>query len=101
MDEFGPLNLHPHPGRQWAERCGKHKTRSRGPRRRLRATYARPHGVRHLFAAYDLGKDKLRGHIKKATDRSKFLEFRRYIIWRNKNARDERLPKVVDRANVA
>jgi transposase len=25
MDEFGPLNLMPHPGRQWAERSGKHK----------------------------------------------------------------------------
>ena len=26
---------------------------------------------------------------------------RRYIIWRNKHAQDERLRKVVDRANVA
>ena len=24
LDEFGPLNLQPHPGRQWAERGGKH-----------------------------------------------------------------------------
>ncbi|MEV7152352.1 hypothetical protein AB0O05_38300 [Streptomyces sp. NPDC093084] len=23
------------------------------------ATFTRPHGVRHLFAAYDLGKNKL------------------------------------------
>lgn len=28
MDEFGPLNLQPHPGRQWAERGGK----GQGPR---------------------------------------------------------------------
>lgn len=26
------------------------------PRPRRRATYTRPHGVRHLFAGYDLGK---------------------------------------------
>jgi transposase len=79
MDEFGPLNLQPHPGRQWAERGGKHKDLGRAPRRRRRATYTRPHGVRHLFAAYDLGTDKLYGHIKKTKNRSKFLEFCRYL----------------------
>lgn len=51
LDEFGPLNLQPHPGRQWAERGGKHKDPDREPRPRRRATYTRPHGVRHLFAA--------------------------------------------------
>ncbi len=65
MDEFGPLNLQPHPGRQWAERGGRHKDPDREPRPRRRATYTRPHGVRHLFAAYDLAKDQLYGHIKK------------------------------------
>ncbi|WTG30532.1 helix-turn-helix domain-containing protein [Streptomyces decoyicus] len=34
MDEFGPLNLQPHPGRQWAERGGRHKDSDREPRRR-------------------------------------------------------------------
>ncbi|GAA0826571.1 hypothetical protein GCM10009525_21210 [Streptosporangium amethystogenes subsp. fukuiense] len=29
MDEFGPLNLMPHPGRQWAERGGKQKDPAR------------------------------------------------------------------------
>lgn len=185
VDEFGPLNLQPHPGRQWAERGGKHKDPDREARPRRRATYTRPHGVRHLFAAYGLGKDQLYGHIKKTKSRSKFLEFcrylrflypvgkriaivcdnysphlttkrcrrgadwaeannveiaytptnsswlnrieaqftalryftldgtdhaghkgqgsmiRRYIIWRNKHAQDERLREVVDRANVA
>lgn len=185
MDEFGPLNLQPHPGKQWAERGGRHKDPDREPRPRRRATYTRPHGVRHLFAAYDLAKDQLYGHIKKAKNRSKFLEFcrclrslhpadvriaivcdnysphlttrrcqrvgtwaaannveiaytptnsswlnrieaqftalryfalggtdhpshkaqgsviRRYIIWRNKHAADERLREVVTRANVA
>ncbi|UQT53692.1 hypothetical protein M4V62_00570 [Streptomyces durmitorensis] len=64
MDEFGPLNLMPHLGRQWAERGGKHKDPDREPRRRRRATYNRYGGVRHLFAALDLAKDKLYGHIK-------------------------------------
>jgi transposase len=79
MDEFGPLNLQPHQGRQWAELGGRHKDPDRGPRPRRRATYTRPHGVRHLFAAYDLAKDKLYGHVKKTKTRTKFLEFCRYL----------------------
>nr|WP_241258953.1 transposase [Rhodococcus aetherivorans] len=172
-------------GQPWAERGGKHKDPDREPRRRRRATYTRPHGVRHLFAAYDLGRDRLYGHVKSTKNRTMFLEFcrylrslypaevrmaivcdnfaphlttrrcrrvaewaeannvefaytptnsswlnrieaqftalryfaldgtdhgshreqasmiRRYIIWRNKHADDERLRKIVDRANVA
>ena len=64
MDEFGPLNLQPHPGRQWAAVGGKNKEPDREPRPRRRATYTRTAGVRHLFAAYDLGGDKLYGHVK-------------------------------------
>ncbi|WP_435130322.1 helix-turn-helix domain-containing protein [Actinacidiphila sp. bgisy144] len=79
MDEFGRLNLQPRPGRQWAERGGKHKDPDREPRQRRRATSTRPHGVRHLFAAYDLGKEQLCGHIKKTKNRFKFLEFCRYL----------------------
>jgi len=79
LDEFGPLNLQPHPGRQWAERGGKHKDPDRQPRRRRRATYTRPHGVRHLFAAYDLGRDRLYGHVKTTKNRTTFLEFCRYM----------------------
>ena len=79
MDEFGPLNLQPHPGRQWAERGGRHKDPTRGPRPKRRATYTRPHGVRHLFAAYDLARDKMYGHVKKTKTRTKFLEFCRYL----------------------
>ena len=79
MDEFGPLNLQPHPGRHWAERGGKHKEPTREPRPKRRATYTRPHGVRHLMAAYDLAKDKMYGHVKKTKTRTKFLEFCRYL----------------------
>lgn len=79
LDEFGPLNLQPHPGRQWAERGGRHKDPDREPRPRRRATYTRPHGVRHLFAAYDLARDKLYGHVKLKKNRTKFLGFCRYL----------------------
>lgn len=79
MDEFGPLNLMPQPGRQWAERGGKHKDPDREPRRRRRATYNRYGGVRHLFAALDLTRDKLYGHIKPVKKRTQFLEFCRYL----------------------
>ncbi|GAA0741042.1 hypothetical protein GCM10010199_66420 [Dactylosporangium roseum] len=34
-------------------------------RGRRRAAYTRPHGVRHLFAALDLGRDVMYGQVKK------------------------------------
>jgi transposase len=43
------------------------------------ATYTRTKGVRHLMAAYDLGRDKIYGHIKTKKDRTTFLEFCRYL----------------------
>jgi hypothetical protein len=46
---------------------------------RRRATYKRPHGVRHLLAAYDLSRDKLYGHIKPRKRRGEFLVFLRYV----------------------
>jgi len=75
VDEFGPLNLQPHPGKQWAERAGRRSS----PRRRRRATYNRPDGVRHLLAAYDLSTDRLYGHMKKRKGRVQFLEFCRHL----------------------
>ncbi len=77
-DEFGPLNLQPHPGRHWAERDTTGAPRS-GPRRRMRATFTRPNGVRHLLAAYDLSSDKLYGHVKSKKGRTDFLAFMRYV----------------------
>jgi transposase len=75
VDEFGPLNLQPHPGKQWALAGGG----ARRHRRRRRATYSRPHGVRHLLSAYDLSTDRLYGHIKPRKGRSEFLAFCRYL----------------------
>ncbi len=79
MDEFGPLNLMPHPGKQWAAVSGNHADTDRAPRRRRRATYTRPNGVRHLLAAYDLSRDRLYGHVKVRKGRTQFLEFCRYL----------------------
>ena len=79
VDEFGPLNLQPRPGRQWARRGGTAREPDEAPRRRLRATYTRTKGVRHLFAALELGTDKMYGHIKKRKRRGEFLEFCRYL----------------------
>jgi transposase len=79
VDEFGPLNLQPRPGRQWAAVSGKSKEPGREPRPRMRATYHRTEGVRHLFAAYELGEDKLFGHVKPNKTRTRFLEFCRYL----------------------
>jgi transposase len=71
LDEFGPLNLQPQPGgKGWAPRAKP---------KRIRATYKRPHGVRHLIAAYDVGADRLYGHIKTRKSRVEFLAFCRYI----------------------
>ena len=79
MDEFGPLNLLPRPGKHWAPRIAKGETSPAPRRRRRRATYTRTHGVRHLMAAYDLGQDKLYGHVKTKKDRTTFLAFCRYL----------------------
>jgi transposase len=63
MDEFGPLNLQPHPGKQWAPIAAGKGDVDQPRRRRRRATYTRPHGVRHLMAGYDLSTDRLYGHV--------------------------------------
>jgi transposase len=81
MDEFGPLNLMPRPGRQWAPAATKATSGApSGPRRRRRrATYTRTKGVRHLFAALDLAADKMYGHVKATKNRTDFLTFCRYL----------------------
>jgi len=81
MDEFGPLNLLPRPGRQWAPAATEATKKASGEprRRRRRATYTRTQGVRHLFAAYDLRTDTIYGHIKSNKNRTTFLGFCRYL----------------------
>jgi transposase len=81
MDEFGPLNLMPRPGRQWAPvvRRKQKGSTAKPRRRRIRATYKRTKGVRHLLAALDMNRDRLYGHVKKTKNRTEFLSFCRYL----------------------
>src|SRR5436309_2619729 len=67
LDEFGPLNLQPQPnGNAWAPRAKP---------RRIRATYTRPDGVRHLLCALDVGADLLSGEHTERKTRVEFLAF--------------------------
>ncbi len=79
FDEFGPLNLQPHPGKQWAPVGSAGGGQSQPRRRRRRATYTRPNGVRHLMAGYDLSTDRLYGHVTTKKGRTEFLAFMRYL----------------------
>jgi len=94
FDEFGPLNLQPHPGKQWAPVADGRGDSTSPRRRRRRATFTRPHGVRHLLAGYDLSTDRLYGHVKTRKGRSEFLAFCRYL--RSLHPPDVRIAIVLD-----
>lgn len=94
MDEFGPLNLQPHPGKQWAPVAAGKGDTTMPRRRRRRATFNRPHGVRHLMAGYDLSTDRLYGHVVTRKDRTAFLKFCRYL--RSLHPPDVRIAIVLD-----
>jgi transposase len=67
FDECGPISLKPHPGRGWF-------TTKRPARQR--ATYKRTNGVRKLMGAYDVGADRLWGHLEARSVNAKVvLEF--------------------------
>jgi transposase len=93
-DEFGPLNLQPHPGKQWAPQAVGRGDQRRPRRRRRRATYTRPNGVRHLIAGYDLSSDRLYGHLKARKGRTDFLAFCRYL--RSLHPAEVRIALVLD-----
>lgn len=78
VDEFGPLEIRPYAGACWSP--------IKKPQR-LPATYTRPHGIRHLFAGYDLGTDTLFGVVRHRKRSKEFLSFlkiirRRYFLER-------------------
>jgi len=88
IDEFGPLNLLP--------RHGKHYART-GQVDRLRATYSRKDGVRHMFGAYDLERDTLVG---KFTNRKNWTTFLPFLKWLRRCYRsNEVLHIVLDNAS--
>ena len=70
LDEFGPLELRPYPGVNWAK--------AKKPNR-LAANYRRLKGVRHLLAAYDVKDDKIFAHHKKRKTHKEVLTFLKYL----------------------
>jgi transposase len=87
IDEFGPLNLLP--------RHGRHYARTRHVDR-LRATYNRHGGVRHMFGAYDLERDTLVGTFASKKNWTTFLAFLKWL--RQKYSRNEMLHIILDNA---
>lgn len=79
IDELGPLNLHPHPGKRWAPVAAGKGAPDAHRRRRRRATYKRPPWGPPSLAAYDLSRDRRYGNIKTTDGRTHFLEFCRYL----------------------
>jgi transposase len=70
VDEFGPLNLQPRPGRGWY--------RAEHPARR-RATYSRKGGVRHMFGALDLATGQMFYRFRDRKRWREFLDFLRQL----------------------
>lgn len=67
FDECGPISLKPHPGQGWF---------TKGRPARQRATYHRHGGTRKLMGAYDVGADRLWGHVEARSVNAKVvLEF--------------------------
>lgn len=85
LDEFGPLEIRPQPGHQWAF-VGKPATR--------RATYRRLHGVRHLHAALDLKDNILLAHNKARKTSREHFAFLKYL--RGRYPMDQRLYIIED-----
>lgn len=71
VDEFGPLNLQPRHGRCLTGEGKKVE--------RLRATYHRTGGVRHMLAAYDLETGRLSGLFRKRKTWGQFLELLKWL----------------------
>lgn len=87
IDEFGPLNLLPRHGRHYART---------GHVDRLRATYNRHGGVRHMFGAYDLERDTLVGIFSSKKNGTTFLAFLKWL--RQRYPRKETLHIILDNA---
>jgi len=87
VDEFGPLNLLPRHGRHYA---------AAGHVDRLRATYTRTGGVRHMYGAYDLERDELAGTFVERKNWTTFLPFLKWLRGRYRGA--EVLHVVLDNA---
>ena len=87
IDEFGPLNLQPRHGMHYARR---------GHVDRLRATYSRKGGVRHMLGAYDLEQDTLIATFAAQKNGISFLAFLKQLRRRYRSG--ETLHIVLDNA---
>jgi transposase len=83
-DEFGPLNLVPRKGKAW---------RLAGHPKRLRATYKRTQGVRHMLAALDLATGKMAYRIRA---RKRWMQFLALLKVLRERYPDERLYVILD-----
>jgi hypothetical protein len=83
VDEFGPLNLQPHPGRHWQSKVVEAPSPGGGAGRPTPAPHFTLDGTDHPC------------HHAQAS------MIRRYIAWRNRNAHDHRFREIVNRAKVA
>jgi len=73
FDEMGPIQLIPHGGSGWAlEKLPE----------RQRATYSKKGGVRYLFGAYDVHRDRLHGRLREHKNAAEVLAFYRQIRMR-------------------
>lgn len=70
VDEMSPISLKPYGGRTWA---------AHGHPDRVRATYKRTLGVRHLMGMYDYYHHTLRGYLSPRKRGSDWVRFLRYV----------------------
>jgi len=84
VDEFGPLNLQPRPGKGWFPR--------KQPKR-FRATYKRTGGVRHMFAALDLASGEM---FYRFRDRKRWREFLGFLKQLRRRFPTDRLYLICD-----
>ena len=80
-----PLELRPHAGRSW---------RPSGRPERHRATYHRPHGVRHWLAFYDVHANRLWGYVRPRKRRQEVLDVLRRM--RRRYPPDQRIHLILD-----
>nr|WP_307631467.1 IS630 family transposase [Nocardia vaccinii] len=88
IDESGPLNLQPRAGRGWFPAWRP---------KRLRATYNRTQGVRHMFGALDLRTGYLYYRIR---DRKRWMEFLSFLKSLRRRWPGEKLYLICDNYSV-
>lgn len=104
MDEFGPLNLQPYPGRSGPSMAASTRTQTASPGPvAARPTPARTASgtLNRIEAQFTALRYLTLGGTDHASHKEQGSMIRHYIIWRNKHAQDERLRAVVSRVSVA